>query len=152
VNRDRAAFRILARRSAAAFTLVEVMVASFVLIFGIVTAITTLQRGQQAVDTARNLALATQLMQSEMERLRLKSWSQLETLQHSGVTTVTLDSSAGSAAARFTCTRTVSNLKTDMKEIVLATEWRGYDGRAHTARLITRYSKNGLSDYINTTH
>lgn len=139
-------------RRLAAFTLVEVMIASFVLIFGIVTAITTLQRGQQAVDTARNLALATQLMQSEMERLRLKSWAQLETLQGSGVATITLDSSAGSAAARFTCTRTITNLKTDMKEITLATEWRGYDGRAHTARLITRYGKYGLSDYINTTH
>jgi Tfp pilus assembly protein PilV len=136
----------------AAFTLVEVMVASFVLIFGIVTAIATLQRGQQAVDTARNLALATQLMQSEMERLRLKSWTQLEALQGSGATSVTLDSAAGNAAARFSCTRTITNLKTDMKEITLATEWRGYDGRAHTARLITRYSKNGLSDYINTTH
>ena len=140
------------RRLAAAFTLVEVMVASFVLIFGIVTAITTLQRGQQAVDTARNLALATQLMQSELERLRLKSWSQLETLQNSGVATVTLDSSAGAAAARFTCTRTITDLRTDIKEIVLATEWRGYDGRLHTARLITRYGKNGLSDYINTAH
>ena len=138
------------RRLVAAFTLVEVMIASIVLVFGLVTAITTMQRGQQAVDTARNLALATQLMQSEMERL--KSWVQLETLQNSGVTTVTLDSSAGSAAARFTCTRTIADYKTGMKQITLATEWHGYDGRKHTARLITRYGKNGLNDYINTVH
>ena len=140
------------RRPAAAFTLLEVMIASVVLIFGLVSAITTLQRGQQAVDTARNLALATQLMQSEMERLRLKSWSQLETLQNSGGTIVTLDTSAGSASARFSCSRTITNYKTDMKEITLATSWQGYDGRSHTARLITRYGKNGLNDYINTKH
>jgi Tfp pilus assembly protein PilV len=151
MNLSSADFRML-RKDPAAFTLAEVMIAATVLIFGLVTAITTLQRGQQAVDTSRNLALATQLMQSEMERLRLKSWAQLETLQGSGVTTVTLDSSAGSAAARFTCTRTINDLKADMKEIVLATQWRGYDGQPHTARLITRYGKNGLNDYINTAH
>ncbi|HVZ66153.1 MAG TPA: hypothetical protein VG936_16415 [Lacunisphaera sp.] len=144
--------RRAARAAHHAFTLVEVMIAAVVLIFGLVTAITTMQRGQQAVDTARNLALATQLMQSEMERLRLKSWSQLEALQSSGETTVTLDSAAGSAAARFTCVRSITTIKTDMKEITLTTTWSGYDGREHTARLITRYGKNGLNDYINTTH
>jgi Tfp pilus assembly protein PilV len=57
------------------------MVAAFVLAFGIVTAITTLQRGLQAVDTARNYSYAGQLMQSELESLRLRNWSQLEPLQ-----------------------------------------------------------------------
>lgn len=140
------------RRPARAFTIVEVMVAAGVLIFGLVTAITTMQRGLQAVDTSRNLALATQLMQTELERLRLKSWAQLETLQASGQTAVTFDRSAGAAAARFHCTRTIADAKSDMKEITLVTEWSGYDGRAHTARLITRYGKNGLNDYISTAH
>ncbi|MBI2518720.1 MAG: hypothetical protein HYV95_17735 [Opitutae bacterium] len=139
-------------RTARAFTLVEVMVASVVLVFGIVTAITTMQRGLQAVDTSRNLALATQLMQTEMERLRLKSWTQLTELQASGQTAVALDGSAGAAAARFACTRAITDAKSDMKEITLVTQWNGYDGRPHTARLITRYGKNGLSDYISTAH
>lgn len=135
-----------------AFTLVEVMVASVVLVLGIVTAITAMQRGLQAQDSSRNLSLATQLMQTEMEQLRLKSWVQLTELQAAGETQVTLDSSAGSAASRFTCTRRITDLKTDLKEITLTAEWRGYDGRAHTARLITRYGRNGLNDYINTAH
>jgi Tfp pilus assembly protein PilV len=136
----------------AAFTLVEVMVASAVLVLGIVTAITAMQRGLQAQDTARNLSLATQLMQTEMEQLRLKSWSQLGALQSAGPAAVTLDNAAGAAAARFTCTRTITDVRTDLKEITLTAEWRGYDGRPHTARLITRYGKNGLNDYINTAH
>lgn len=135
-----------------AFTIAEVLVAATVLLLGIVTAITTLQRGLQASDTARNLALATQLMQSEMERLRLKNWSQLEELQASGDTAVAVDSSAGGAGSRFVCTRTITNFKDDMKEITLSTEWRGYDGRAHVSRVITRYGHNGLNDYINTVH
>ena len=134
------------------FTLVEVMVASLVLVLGIVTAITAMQRGLQAQDTARNLALATQLMQTEMEQLRLQSWSQLTILQGAGAAQLTLDHAAGAAAERFTCTRVITDLKPDLKEITLTAEWRGYDGRRHTARLITRYGRNGLNDYINTAH
>lgn len=132
------------------FTLAEVMAASLVLIFAIVTAINVSQRGLQALDTARNLTAATQLMQSEMERLRLLSWSQLEALQQSGDTMVTGETGAGTA--RFTCTRTIATQKTNMKQITLAASWRGYDGRAHTARLLTLYSKSGLNDYFYTTH
>jgi Tfp pilus assembly protein PilV len=134
----------------AGFTLVEVMVASTVLVFGIVTAVTTSQRGLQALDTARNLTAASQIMQSEMERIRLLSWTQLQALQQSGNTAVTLV--AGTDTGRFACTREITDNKTDMKQITLTANWRGYDGREHTARLITRYGKSGLNDYFYTTH
>ncbi|SDS66347.1 hypothetical protein [Opitutus sp. GAS368] len=134
----------------AGFTLVEVMVASTVLIFGIVTAITTSQRGLLALDTARNLTAASQIMQSEVERIRLLSWSQLQTLQQTGGTSVTPD--AGANGSRFTCTREITDLKTEMKQITLTTVWHGYDGGEHIARLITRYGKSGLNDYFYTTH
>src|SRR4051812_36646236 len=134
----------------AGFTIVEVMVASTVLIFGIVTAITTSQRGLQALDTARNLTAASQVMQSEMERIRLLNWSQLESLQQSGATEVTADAATG--LARVNCTRAIVDVKNEMKQITLTAVWRGYDGREHTARLITRYGKSGLNDYFYTTH
>ncbi len=134
----------------AGFTLVEVMVASTVLVFGIVTAITTSQRGLQALDTARNLTAASQIMQSEMERIRLLGWTQLASLQQTGGSTVaTADAADGS---RFTCAREITDIKTDMKQITLTAVWRGYDGGEHTARLITRYGKSGLNDYFYTTH
>jgi Tfp pilus assembly protein PilV len=133
-----------------AFTIVEVMVAAVVLIFAIVSAVTTSQRGLQAIDTARNLTAASQLMQSEMERLRVLNWTQLDALQQSGATAVTGETAAG--LARITCTRAITDLKTDMKQITLTTAWRGYDGREHTARLITRYGRSGLNDYFYTTH
>ena len=96
-------------RGPGGFTLVEVMVASTVLVFGIVTAVTTSQRGLQATEDTAGLA-------------------------------------------RFTCTRAITDLKTDMKQITLTATWRGYDGQEHTARLITRYGKSGLNDYFYTTH
>lgn len=122
------------------------MVSSVVLLLGIVTAITTLQRGFQSLDSARNLTAASQLMQSEMERLRLKNWNQIEAMQAEGDTRFELE------GARFVCTLSIQDLKADMKEIVLSADWRGYDGRPQTARLITRYGKSGLNDYFYTSH
>ena len=89
-------------------------------------------------------------MQSEMERLRLKSWAQLEALQTSGETRVEVPALAGIAAATFACTRTIANLRDDMKEVTLLSTWRGIDGRAHTAKFVTRYARNGLYDYFYT--
>lgn len=138
------------RLTAHAFTLVEVMIASLVLVFGIVTAITAMQRGIQAMDRSRQLALATQVLQSEMETLRLKNWEQLETVQSDGAAqSFQPDSAAGSRAAAMTWTRTITTLKADMKEITLTAEWRGSDGRPQSARLVTRYARHGLNDYLN---
>lgn len=144
------------RRAGAAraggFTLVEVMVASIVLVLGITTSITTLQQGFRAVDSARNYTFASQVMQSEFERLRLKSWSQLEDLQNSRETTVSVPALSGMATGSFSCVRAIRDLKTDMKEITLVSTWRGIDGREHTVRYVTRYGRSGLYDYFYTSH
>lgn len=134
------------------FTLIEVMIASIVLVLAITTSITTLQSGLQAVDTARGYTYASQVMQSELERLRLKSWTQMQTLQSSSDTTVEITPVHGTPAASFVCRRTIRDLKTDMKEITLESSWRGTDGRPHSARFITRYGKSGLYDYLYTAH
>ncbi len=142
-----------ARGGRRGFTLVEVMVASVVLVFGIVSAISAMQAGIKAMDRARNVAFATQVLQSEMERLRLRNWTQLEELQAAAASaTFTPDAAAGATAARFTCTRAITTLRDGLKEITLTAEWRSYDGRPQTTRLITRYGKNGLNDYISTAH
>jgi Tfp pilus assembly protein PilV len=146
--------RALSGTDAAArgFTLLEVMVAAVVMVLAIVSSITTLQHGLRAVDTARGLTYASQVMQSEMESLRLKSWAQIQALQDSGDTTVQAAMVDGSASASFSCQRTIRDLKSDMKEITLDSTWRSSDGRMHAARFITRYSKSGLYDYFYTAH
>ena len=136
------------RRARRGFTIAEVMVSATVLAVGIVGVVTVSQSGLQALDTARNLAAASQLMQSEMERVRLMSWAQMQALQDSGQTAVTLEGAPG----RYACSREIRDLKTGMKEITLIATWKGYDGRPHTARLITRYGRTGLNDYFYTAH
>lgn len=140
------------RGGRAGFTLVEVMIASVVMLFAITTAITTLQRGFQSIDASRGYTYASQVMESELERLRLKSWAQLQALQDTGDQAVEPTSSTGAPAGQFTCTRTIRDLKADMKEVTLESNWRGYDGRLHSARFITRYGKSGLYDYFYTAH
>ena len=140
------------RQPRRAFTLVEVMIASTVLLFGITSAILVLQRGLQAIDTARNTTRAAQVMQSELEGLRLKNWTQIQALQDSGNTAVDVPAVAGMSNDSFTCTRDIRDIKDDMKEITLVATWRGYDGLSHSLRFITRYAKTGLYDYFYTTH
>ncbi len=62
-------------RDTRAFTILEVMLASMVLAFAISTSITTLQVGYRSIDTARNTTIASQVLQSMVEDIRLLSWS-----------------------------------------------------------------------------
>jgi Tfp pilus assembly protein PilV len=156
--------------AAAGFTVIEVAMAGIVLALGIVTSLTALQYGMRQVDTARSMTLAGQIMQSEMEILRLQNWAQIVALQtaQSSPTTPTvvnaatsitsgsstpLDSTLTTIANRFSCTRLVEDVsgKTDMKQITLNVAW-GVDGRDHALRFQTRYAKNGLSDYFYVAH
>lgn len=132
-----------------AFSLVEVMVASCVLMLGISGALVTLQRSLNSIAQTRQLDAASQLMQTELERLRLLSWRQIEELQNSGSDTVPVP--AGGDFARFSCERQIRDIRDGMKEISLVASWGGLDGRAHSARLVTRYSRSGLNDYFYTT-
>lgn len=152
------------------FSILEVMLGATVMVLGIVTAITALQYGMRSVDTARNMTLAAQIMQSEVEILRLQNWTQISALPASAnvdpstmITTgssTPLDATLTAIAARFTCTREVSNVsgkndlagQPNMKLITLTVNWSGLDGRPHALKFQTRYAKNGLSDYLYVAH
>ena len=137
-----------------AFTIAEVMIAATVMALAITTAITTMQRAFLALDTARNITLAGQLMQGELERLRLKDWSKLEEYQsaNSPPEKIELDATfvrdVPNANARFSLTRNIANVNSDLKEITLTLTWRGYDGRSQSRFYKTYYGRNGLFDYF----
>src|SRR5262245_11393882 len=74
-RRSRAGLRARSRSSLRGFTIIEVAMATFVMAFGISTSIIALQMGFKAINVARDETLASQIMQSEIERLRLWPWS-----------------------------------------------------------------------------
>lgn len=138
--------------------------AAIVLALGITTAITTLQHGMRAIDTARNMTLAAQIMQSDIEILRLQNWSQMLALPSpatvdptatiSSGNTTSLDVTLNTIAQRFLCTRTIEDVpgRADIKRIRHVASWTGVDGRRHSLIYEIRYAKNGLSDYYYVSH
>jgi Tfp pilus assembly protein PilV len=133
-----------------AFTIVEVMVAAGVMALVLPTSITTLHRPFMALDAARNVTSAGQIMQSELEKMRLKDWSVISGYE-AGPTTITIDSSFTTNPAigsRFTLTRSVADVHTDMKSITLTIAWKSYDGRSQTRSYQTYYGRNGLYDFF----
>jgi hypothetical protein len=139
-----------AGRLSAAFTLVEVMAASCVLMLGLGGVVMSVKTSLTTISHARYLGAASQIMQSEIERLRLCNWEQLGEIQNSADQTVPVpDMPKGS---NMNCVRTIRDLRDGLKEITVETRWGGQGGRAFSARLVTRYARNGLNDYFYTSH
>ncbi|MSU46151.1 MAG: hypothetical protein EXS42_03250 [Lacunisphaera sp.] len=53
---------------------------AFIMAFGIATSIIAMQTGFKAIDLARGTTMASQIIQSEMERLRMMSWTTMTAL------------------------------------------------------------------------
>ena len=141
--------------------MVEVLVAAAVMIFGIATSLTTITYGMRSIDNARYQTLAGQILQSQMEKIRLLTWTQLTAATGPGnypTFQPDVDASGATTAqlSRFTCTQSVaaapSPFDTTMRIITLTASWTGIDGRPHSVSYLTRYGQNGLSDFFYTSH
>ncbi len=142
------------------FTLVEVAFASFVMALAIATSLTALQYSFKSIDRARYTTLAGQILQSQMEKLRLLTWAQLTDSTNGpiGNPNFTPDVSSVSAAqlSHFTCTQSITDAPSPftgtMKDITVTATWVGTDGRTQSLTYMTRYAQNGISDFFYTTH
>jgi hypothetical protein len=137
--------------SRSGYTILETMFGAMVMVLAITTSITTMQRAFLALECARKVTMAGQIMQGEFEKMRLEDWSVIAGYPASADITATAKASFASSSAitgTFTLRRTVSEVHPDMKLITLATTWKGYDGRTHSREYSTYYGKNGLYDYF----
>lgn len=133
--------------------------ASFVMLLAISGSIVTMQYGFRALDTARKTTLAAQIMQSEMERVRMLSWSLIQALPEKEKVnleeifpknTATEVSVFEMIDKTFTAIRTVESLAdydNEIRQINVTITWTGIDGTAHTRTSSTQYSKDGLYAY-----
>ena len=129
------------------------MMATFVMALGIATAIIAMQACFKQVDVARGTTLASQIIQSEMERIRLMSWTKVAALPASEVFNGSSFFSSVAAAADYEVTRTVTDDTSrpgEVKNITVAVRWQSYDGRWHRRTFTAVYAKNGLYDYYYT--
>lgn len=124
--------------------------AGAIMALAITTSITAMQQAFLSLDSARNVTIAGQILQTELERMRLKDWSTVDAYP-TATTTLTIDSSFTDNPAignRFTLTRTVSAVRSGLKEITFTVGWQSYNGRAQSRSFVTYYGQNGLYDYF----
>jgi len=145
-------------KSRAAFTLVEVMISFTIMVAVLCGSLTAMQSGYKAIDTARSSTLAAQIMQSQIERLRLMSWPDIVAEQTTRGHDFEIDivdeelvpDMAADVAARFTLKQTiqdVSSTRTGIKNVSLTVTWTGVGGTSQSRTFATRYAQNGLYDY-----
>lgn len=146
----RRASRSTRSRAERGLSLVEVLMSVTVFALAITTSITTLQRAFVNLDSARNIETACRILQCEMEKERLLSWSQVSSASYA----VAIDSAFTAnpaVAGRFTLTRTTSavpNRSGKLLQITLTVTWKNYDGRTQSRSQSTYYGNGGLQTYF----
>jgi len=114
------------------FTIIEVAMATFVMAFGIATSIIAMQAGFKQIDLARGTTIAAQIIQSEMERLRMMSWTGINALPaNEKFDGSTYFSANPDVAGRYFVTRTVADNAdnpAEIKDLTVAVSWQTYDG------------------------
>ena len=137
----------------AAFSILEVMIAAAVMALAITTSITTMQRGFLSLDTARKLTTAGQILQCEMEKMRMEPWTTINALPAT-LDPMTLDpsfTSVSTLGGQYRLRRDVATIATasgvGLKQITFTVSWKSYDGRTLSRNYTTYYGQNGLYDY-----
>lgn len=139
------------------FTILEVVMATAVMALGISTSVIAIQQGFKFLDVARTTTLASQILQSEIERIRMMNWSSVTDgstmLGERKVDLAAVFTTDPALANRFTVMRTVKIDATRpgaVAHIHLTVTWETVDGRTQTRSFETKYIKNGLYDYYYT--
>jgi Tfp pilus assembly protein PilV len=147
-------------RSQKGFTILEVAMAAAVMAMSISSSILVMGRGFNNLDSARCFSYSSQIMQSELEKMRLTKWGDGTaagngtdgvTAYPTSVTVLPIDASfttAGDVGSRMTMTRIAENVHTGMIKVTLRISWTTSDGRPMSRSYITYYGQNGLYDYF----
>jgi prepilin-type N-terminal cleavage/methylation domain-containing protein len=156
------------RRSARGFTIIEVMMASVILVVAFMGMIQAITLGSEMLATARRQTLASQIIEHEIGQLRLKSWGSMPA---SGSATITINDSYANGLfkdAIASCGLTYSNLSLSMattnldglsdsattfKDVTFTLTWTATPSSAAAARTYTRkatafFGKYGLNQSI----
>lgn len=131
-------------------TTLETMLAATFMAFALTTSITTMQRAFLMLDTARNLTIGGQILQSAVEQTTMLPWENVS--QFPATATLPIGSAFTDYAKvgnRFTLTRDVKKVRgnDELLEITFTLSWRTVSGpRARS--YILRYSRYGCYDFV----
>lgn len=130
------------------FTLVEVIMSMLIMAVVFSAAFGSYFLGMNILEESRQEVRASQIIQSELEFMRTRTWDQLPT-QTTGeyVTIDAMGEFISQYSDQFTVYRYVENLNTIQKRITLWVWWTNDNGQRTFRRFSTIYTKNGLNDY-----
>jgi Tfp pilus assembly protein PilV len=136
------------------FTLVEVMIAAAVMVLTIVGMIQVVVSGSEMLDVARKQTIAMQIIHGQLDQIRLKDWTEVGALSASRSVSVEAGDDTTNAfvfgtnlpaiAKGFQCSRTITTVRTDLKQITYTVTWKGNTGRNYSRTGSTYVGRNGL--------
>ena len=139
------------------FTLVEVMMAAAVMIMALVGMIQVIVSGSEMLDMSRKQTIAMQIIHGQIDNVRLSSWSTIAGYPYSRTVYVddadqsiniskdfVFGSNIPAISKGFRCTRTVTSVRTDLKQITFTVTWTSNTGRSYQRSGSTYYGNNGL--------
>lgn len=119
------------------------------------TSITALQRGFLSLDTARKMTIAGQIMQCEMEKMRMVPWATIyaypPTLDPMPIESAFLSNPAVSSSFRLRRDVTVmvapSATERGLSQITFTLSWTSANSNSLSRTYTTYYGEKGLYDY-----
>ena len=130
------------------FSLTEIMMSMLVLGMVVASTITALRSGFTMIQLARDNTMAAQILQSEMENLRMMGWGELNALEEEESFEIGMDFDSRIADRYHTVRRvTADNDRIGMMEVELEIQWVTTGGAEHNRVYRTLFSREGLNDY-----
>ena len=136
------------------FTIMEVALASTVLVLTLVGMMGAIESGSKMLDLSRKQTTAAQILRSEMDELRATKWATVSGYLNGNTTaqsTVSIDPNFSTPAQGFTCQRTITQLQQDssynpvLVQVTFTVQWTGVTGKTYARSNSTYVAKDGLS-------
>lgn len=128
------------------FTLVEVMMASVIILMVLMGGFGALIQGSRLIEVSRDETRVSQVLQSEIEELRSYDWATLVALN--AESTYSPNSSfTDSYSTRFSVKRKIATRSSLQKCVTMQVSWTDNRGTSHMREYITLISKDGLYDF-----
>jgi Tfp pilus assembly protein PilV len=147
------------------FTLVEVAIGSVILLLIILPAIAVISNSMRVVDKARDVTLASSMMQTIMEEIRMQTYTNActkdmgtptpalnatSTYSHAQwLSDLNLEGFNTAQAKQFQIVGTFTAQATGQVLVELTASWKDMNQQAQSHRLATIISEGGLSDNVN---
>ncbi len=139
-------------------TILEVLIAAVLLTFVVLGTLASISRAMNLMNHARMITLSSQVLQSAIEDLRLKNYSNLKAYAAqsqprdftSFITSELLSSTftrTMTLTANFTTVYSSTSTRQGKISVIFTLTWRESNG-TFTRTALTYFSEMGLSDYI----